>query len=118
MNDDTTPDSKTTPDQTPPAARPPATAAVKVKAVKIKAAKARTKAPKKQVERPYPRATLERALVVANTLKKNGGEAWAPADVANAMDRALGSPTFFYEASAAQKFGIVAGGRDAKEISL
>lgn len=80
---------------------------------------AKARADKKQIQRPYPRATLNRAITVAMALKeKNGGEAWSPKEVAKAMGRAWGSETFFYEASAAQKFGLVNGGRDAKEISL
>jgi hypothetical protein len=109
MTEDASPETPPTPE---PAPTPkPANGHAKAKKAKAK--------PASKPERAYPRAPLERAIAVALALKnKNGGEPWAPEDVASAMGMALGNNRFFYEASSAQKFGLCEGGRDAKEISL
>lgn len=70
------------------------------------------------VPRPYPRRTLEDALRIPNAIKdKNGGNPWAPTQVAKAVDMGMSSG-FFYLTSAARDFGLTNGTREATEISL
>lgn len=72
-----------------------------------------------RLERPYPRATLEDALKVAYTLKdKNGGNPWAPDDLAAAFDMAKTNNRFFYMTASAREFGLTTGSRDSEQIAL
>ncbi len=84
---------------------------------KVSAAKNAAKpAPPK---RPYPRVALEQALKVPIALKeKNGGNAWPPADVANAIGLSPKNPDFFFLAAASRDFGLTEGSRDSEFISL
>lgn len=69
--------------------------------------------------RPYPRATLEDALTVAYALKeKNGGNAWSPDDLANALGLAKSNNRFFYNTASARDFGLTSGSRDTEQIAL
>ena len=77
------------------------------------------KSSKPQVARPYPRRTLEDALRVPYALKQfNGGNPWASADLANGLDMAKGSSTFFYLTAASRDFGLTQGTRDTATINL
>lgn len=70
------------------------------------------------VPRSYPRRTLEEALRIPNALKdKNGGQAWAPDQVASAVGMGM-SGAYFYLTSASRDFGLTEGTRDATSISL
>jgi hypothetical protein len=94
--------------------------AMRKKASKGRRAAAQPKRTSRQnVERPYPRVSLQEALQIPLALKeKNGGNPWSPDDVANALGVAKGNPRFFYTASAARMFGLTEGGRDSRVISL
>jgi hypothetical protein len=70
-------------------------------------------------KRPFPRVTLEEALKIPLALKeKNGGNAWPPNDVANAISLSPKNPDFFYLAAASRDFGLTEGSRDSEQISL
>lgn len=71
-------------------------------------AKPRAKpAKKKQIERPFPRTSLERAIALAKAIKTvNAGNPMETDQVAKAIGLADGSSGFFYAASAAAKFGL------------
>ena len=115
MTDHATPETPDTPPESPQPAPVPKAANGHSKSKR--AAKAAKKKP--AAERNYPRATLERALACVYAIKKhNNGNPWAPGEVAKAVDRTHASTTFFYEAAAAIRFGLVEGGRDANEMSL
>jgi hypothetical protein len=70
-------------------------------------------------QRKYPRSTLQDALQVPMALKdKNGGNAWAPGEVAKALGVAKTNNRFFYLTAASRDYGLTVGTRDAAEISL
>jgi len=70
------------------------------------------------VARSYPRRTLEDALRVPSALKdKNGGNPWAPDQVAKAVGMGK-SGTFYYLTAASRDFGLTEGTRDTAEISI
>lgn len=72
-----------------------------------------------RVAKPYPRESLEQALLVPIALKeKNGGNPWPPEDVAAAIGLSKATMRFFYIAAASRDFGLTDGGRDSKQISL
>ncbi len=77
--------------------------------------------PKKKaaaVERPYPRKTLEDALRVPTTIRtNNGGNPWAPSEVAKSLGVGM-SGNFFYLTAASRDFGLTDGTREAQAISL
>jgi hypothetical protein len=69
--------------------------------------------------RPFPRHTIEESLVVPRALKEyNGGNAWAPSEVAGAVGSTPMSTKFFYLTAAARDYGLTEGTRDAAAISL
>jgi len=80
------------------------------------------KSDKKQVSSPrrvYPRVTLEKALEVAQKIKDlNGGNPWAPSEIASALNMGPQSPKFFYVTAAARDFGLTTGTRDTQTIEL
>lgn len=70
-------------------------------------------------KRPYPITTLLKALTVAQKIKElNGGNPWAPADLAVALNVGPRSTNLFYITAAARDFGLTVGTRDAESISL
>jgi hypothetical protein len=72
-----------------------------------------------QQARPYPRRNLEQALRVPRALKEyNGGNAWPPGQVAEALGLKPKSGNFFYIAGASRDFGLTSGSRDTTEIAL
>lgn len=86
------------------------------KAVKRKKGSAKKSAPSR---RPYPRVSLEQALRIPTALKtNNGGNAWPPEDVAQAVGMSHKTPDFFYLAAASRDFGMTEGSRDSDQISL
>ena len=81
--------------------------------------KVATRATRRVVNRPYPRRTLEDALNVPRALKdKNGGNAWPPTEVANALSMSKTNNNFFYLTAASRDFKLTDGTRDAATISL
>jgi hypothetical protein len=97
--------------------------AKKARKAKVKGAKKLThggsRQTKSNVRRPYPRETLERALLVPKLLReKNGGNPWPPVDVATSIGLSHTNSDFFYLAAASRDFGLTDGGRDSKLISL
>lgn len=69
--------------------------------------------------RPYPRRTLEQALRVPRALRENnGGQPWAPEEIAKALELGAGSGNFFYLTSSAKQYGLVDGTSRATEIAL
>lgn len=70
------------------------------------------------IQRPYPRRTVEEALKIPRALKEqNGGNAWAPSEVAGAVG--LGnSDSFYYMTAAARDFGLTEGTRNSATIQL
>jgi hypothetical protein len=79
----------------------------------------KSKQSKGNLRRPYPRETLERALMVPRALKENnGGNPWPPADVATSIGLSHTNSDFFYLAASSRDFGLTEGGRDSKLITL
>jgi hypothetical protein len=70
-------------------------------------------------QRAFPRRTLEQALRVPRAIREyNGGNPWAPIEVAEAVGVGAKSANFFYITTAARDFGLTEGTRDTAEISL
>lgn len=90
-------------------------------AAKSKARKRATKATGKTViasKRSFPINGLEQALRIPTALKDfANGNAWPPAEVANAMSMGL-SGTFFYLTQSSVQYGLTSGTRDSKKIEL
>ncbi len=73
----------------------------------------------KSPNRPFPRRTLEQALRVPKALRDhNGGQAWSPPEVANALNLGAKSGNFSYLTSAAKQYGLTEGTSATSEISL
>lgn len=69
--------------------------------------------------RPYPFTTLTKALQVAQKIKElNGGNPWAPSDLAEALGIGRKSPNLFYITAASRDFGLTIGTREAETIAL
>jgi hypothetical protein len=69
--------------------------------------------------RPFPSDPLKDALRVAEVIRTlNGGNPWAPPEVANALELSAGGNRFFYLTSSARAYGLTLGTRDAKVIEL
>ncbi len=72
-----------------------------------------------KAKRPYPSTTLLKALTVAQKIKQlNGGNPWAPADVAVALGMGSRSANLFYLTAASRDFGLTVGTRDTESVSL
>ena len=85
----------------------------------MKKKKASKKASRKAPKRPYPRRTLEEALNVPTALKDfNGGNDWAPSELASALNQSKGSSTFYYLTAASRDFGFTEGTRDTDYVAL
>jgi hypothetical protein len=70
-------------------------------------------------QRNYPRRTLEQALRIPAALKeKNGGNPWAPDQVATALGVGAKGGNFYYVAAASRDYGLTTGSRDTAEIAL
>lgn len=79
---------------------------------------AKAPAPKKP-QYPYPRKTLEEALRVPTAIRKdNGGNSWAPSEVAKALGVGGKTNNYFYLTTASRDFGLTEGTRDSETISL
>jgi hypothetical protein len=97
-------------------ARTPAKTKAPANKVRVKAEPAPAiRAPKK----PYPAISLEKALTVAQAIKDyNGGNPWAPADLAVPLAVGPRSPGYFYLTAASRDFGLTVGTRDTEVVSL
>ncbi len=72
-----------------------------------------------QVNRPFPRRTLEQALRVPTAIKeKNGGNPWESSEVAKALGIGGSGGNFFYITAASQAYGLTLGTRETAEISI
>jgi hypothetical protein len=72
-----------------------------------------------RVQRPFPRKTLEQALRVPEAIKThNGGNPWAPDQVADALGVGARSANYFYITASSRDFGLTEGTRDTAEISI
>lgn len=70
------------------------------------------------IQRPYPRRTLEEALKIPRAIKEqNGGNAWAPNEVAAAVGLGNSDP-FYYMTAASRDFGLTEGTRNSATIQL
>lgn len=75
------------------------------------------KQPAKQ--RPFPRVTLSKALIVGQKIKQlNGGNPWATTDVATAVELGAKSSNFYYLTAASRDFGLTLGTRETETIEL
>lgn len=71
------------------------------------------------VKRSYPRRTLEDALTIAVKIKEyNGGNAWTPNEVANALGSKPKSSEFYYWTAASRDYNLTEGTRDTSDIKL
>ena len=69
--------------------------------------------------REFPRKTLEDAIRVPTAIRdKNGGNPWAPAEVAAVLKVGAKAGNFFYLATGSRDYGLTEGSRDSPEISL
>ena len=69
--------------------------------------------------RAYPSVTITRALVVPQKIKElNGGNPWASAEVAKAVDMGPRSANFYYLTAASRDFGLTLGSRETERIEL
>lgn len=72
-----------------------------------------------KARRPYPSVSFNEALAVAQKIKEhNGGNPWAPGDVATALNIGPKSPKFFYVTAGSRDFGLTTGTRDTPTIAL
>lgn len=86
------------------------------KVAKKAASKNATAQPKPK--RNYPIITLENCLIVAQKIKElNGGNAWTPKDIANAISIRDNNKLYYYTASS-RDFGFTTGTSQTKEIAL
>jgi hypothetical protein len=70
-------------------------------------------------QRTFPRKTLEQALRVPRALRENnGGNPWAPDQVAEALGVGPRGGNFFYISGASRDHGLTEGSRDTAQISL
>jgi hypothetical protein len=69
--------------------------------------------------RTFPRRTLEQVLRLPLALREhNGGNPWAPDQVAKALGIGAKSGNFFYITTASRDYGLTEGTRDTAEIKL
>jgi len=75
-------------------------------------------APKK-VKWPFPRATLQKALLIPLALKEhNGGNPWDTDEVRKAVGASTGGNAWFYLTAASRDYGLTTGTRDTPKIAL
>lgn len=73
----------------------------------------------RSVPRDFPRKTLEDSIRVPSVIKeKNGGNPWAPGEVATAVKLGAKSGNFYYLTAASRDYGMTEGTRDTPEIAL
>ncbi|MFC4242653.1 hypothetical protein ACFOYW_04645 [Gryllotalpicola reticulitermitis] len=68
---------------------------------------------------PFPRKTVEDALRIPTAIRtNNGGEPFAPQEIAKALNVGGRTGNFFYLTTASRDYGFTEGTRDSSEISL
>jgi len=73
----------------------------------------------KKPQYPYPRKTLKDALRVPSAIRThNGGNPWAPSEVAKALGVSDKTGSYFYLTAASRDFGFTEGTRDSETINL
>jgi hypothetical protein len=78
-----------------------------------------SKMPKAKAKLIFPRATIEEAMKIPLAIKeKNGGNPWPPSQIANALNVAPKTNSFYYLTAASRDYGLTVGTREAKQISL
>lgn len=88
-------------------------------AKKPKANKAPKSKTSKRVRWPFPRATLEQALSIPQSIKdKNGANPWEPEEVRKAIGAGTGGNAFFYLTAASRDYGLTVGTNSATKIEL
>jgi hypothetical protein len=71
------------------------------------------------IQRTFPRKSLEQGLRVPRVLKDyNGGNPWAPLQVANALNIGPRSSNFYYLTAASRDHGLTTGSRETAQIAL
>lgn len=76
-------------------------------------------AAKGRVQYPFPRKTLEDAIRIPATIRShNGGEPYAPSEIAKALNIGGRTGNFFYLTTASRDYGFTEGTRDSAAISL
>ncbi len=74
---------------------------------------------RQEVQRPFPRATLDAALQVAAQIKSlNGGNPWDTAEVAKAFGMSVQNTKFYYLTASSRDFGLTTGTRNTPKIEL
>jgi len=69
--------------------------------------------------RPFPASPLENALKIPQALKeKNGGNPWAPAEIANALGISAKTTGFYNLTASSRDYGLTTGTRDSAQIAL
>lgn len=69
--------------------------------------------------RPFPSSPLENALRIPQALKdKNGGNPWAPVEIANALGISAKTNTFYNLTASSRDYTLTTGTRDSKLIAL
>jgi hypothetical protein len=69
--------------------------------------------------RSYPKVPLQKALAIVHKIKElNGGNAWTPAQIAEAIEMGARSPDFYYVTAASRDFGLTTGTRETATIAL
>lgn len=90
-----------------------------VKVAAREATRTRKASKRGKADSRFPRTLLEEALKVPQVIKeKNGGNPWAPEQVASALEMSHKANPFFYLAAASRDYGLTEGSRDTKSIAL
>ena len=85
----------------------------------MKKAKAQEDSNTQKQKVSFPRESLAKALTLAQAIKeKNGGNAWATGQAADAVGLARKANSFFYLCAAARDYGLTKGTRDTETIEL
>ncbi len=75
--------------------------------------------PSKKVKWPFPRAALQKALLIPLAIKEhNGGNPWDTDEVRKAVGASSGGNSWFYLTAASRDYGLSSGTRDSEQISL
>jgi hypothetical protein len=69
--------------------------------------------------RPFPAVSLADSMPVAHAIRNlNGGNPWATAEVATALELSAKANRFFYVTASARAYGLTSGSRDTAQIEL
>lgn len=74
---------------------------------------------KNRIRWPFPRTTLEQALMIAYAIKEhNGGNPWEPEEIRKAIGAGTGGNAYFYLTAASRDYGLTTGTNAAERIAL